>query len=214
MMNLFPKTHIDFLKYRKVYFSLFGAVLVLGVICFFAKGFNMGIDFTGGTMVQVQFNAPVDMAQVRSALTATGANSELQSYGDNTFSISEKSTEQEVGVVTVDLFTPFESEYDNLPFIIVTKNKISAPVTDNPLASQLDIAPTVLDLLNIEPPQAFFGHSLFDTKATRSVFDIKEDYAVITTEKEKLVVSLTSSREEDAPLLRLMRTFKILYNKN
>ena len=99
MMNLFPKTHIDFLKYRKVYFSLFGAVLVLGVICFFAKGFNMGIDFTGGTMVQVQFNAPVDMAQVRSALTATGANSELQSYGDNTFSISEKSTEQEVGVV-------------------------------------------------------------------------------------------------------------------
>ena len=99
MMNLFPKTHIDFLKYRKVYFSLFAAVLVLGVACFFTKGFNMGIDFTGGTMVQVQFKSPVEMGQIRSALSATGANSELQSYGDNTFSISEKSTEQEVGVV-------------------------------------------------------------------------------------------------------------------
>ena len=99
MMNLFPKTHIDFLKYRKVYFTLFALVLIGGVVCFFTKGFNMGIDFTGGTMVQVKFNSPVDMGQLRNALSATGANSELQSYGDNTFSISEKSTEQEVGVV-------------------------------------------------------------------------------------------------------------------
>ena len=99
MMHLLPKTHIDFLKYRKVYFSLFGILLVGGVICFFTKGFNMGIDFTGGTMVQVKFAAPVEMTQLREALSHTGANSEIQSYGDNAFSISEKSTEQEVGVV-------------------------------------------------------------------------------------------------------------------
>lgn len=99
MMNIFPKTHIDFLKYRKVYFTLFALVLIAGGFCFFTKGFNMGIDFTGGTMVQVQFASPVDMSRLRSALTATGANSELQSFGDNTYSISEKSTEHEVGVV-------------------------------------------------------------------------------------------------------------------
>ncbi|MBO7190659.1 MAG: sulfatase-like hydrolase/transferase [Elusimicrobiaceae bacterium] len=110
---------------------------------------------------------------------------------------------------TVDLFTPFKPEFDNLPFVIVTKNKISAPVTDNPLASQLDIAPTVLDLLNIEPPHAFFGHSLFDTNAQRSVFDIKEDYAVITTQEGKQVVPLSSSRQADKPLLDLMRTIDL-----
>lgn len=108
---------------------------------------------------------------------------------------------------TTDLFTPFDKEqYDNLPFIIVTKNKITAPVTGNPLASQLDIAPTVLDLLNIEPPQAFFGHSLFDLSADRSVFDIKEDYAVITTKNGKRVLPLTSTRPEEKPLLNLLRT--------
>lgn len=107
---------------------------------------------------------------------------------------------------TVDLFTPFQPEYDNLPFMIVTKNKISAPVTDNPLASQLDIAPTVLDLLNIEPPQAFFGHSLFDTNAKRSVFDIKDDYAVITTENEKRVMPLNTTRSDEKELLNLMTT--------
>lgn len=107
---------------------------------------------------------------------------------------------------TVDLFTPFKPEFDNLPFIIVTKNKISAPITANPLASQLDIAPTVLDLLNIQPPQAFFGHSLFDINARRSVFDIKEDYAVITTENEKRVMSLNTTCAEEKELLDLMTT--------
>lgn len=107
---------------------------------------------------------------------------------------------------TVDLFTPFQPEYDNLPFMIVTKNKISAPITTNPLASQLDIAPTVLDLLNIEPPQAFFGHSLFDIHAKRSVFDIKDDYAVITTENEKRVMPLNTTRSDEKELLNLMTT--------
>ena len=110
---------------------------------------------------------------------------------------------------TVDLFTPFKPEFDNLPFIIVTKHKISAPVTASPLASQLDIAPTVLDLLNIEPPRAFFGHSLFDTAARRSVFDIKEDYAVITTQEGKQVVPLASSHPADKPLLDLVRTVNL-----
>ena len=110
-------------------------------------------------------------------------------------------------MMTPELFSPFKQEYDNLPFIILTKNKISATVTANPLASQLDIAPTVLDVMGIEPPQGMFGHSLFDQNAARSVFDIKDDYAVITTENEKRVVPLNSTRPEDKPLLDLIATF-------
>ncbi|MBR4592893.1 MAG: LTA synthase family protein [Elusimicrobiaceae bacterium] len=110
---------------------------------------------------------------------------------------------------TNDLFTPFRPEFDNLPFIIVTKNKVVAPITTHPLASQLDIAPTVLDLLNIEPPAGMFGHSLFDLSAKRSVFDIKEDYAVITTENAKHIVPLNSTRRQDIPLLNLIRTLDV-----
>ena len=108
---------------------------------------------------------------------------------------------------TNDLFSPFRTEFDNLPFIIITNGKITAPITAHPLVSQLDIAPTVLDLMDIEPPQGMFGHSLFDVSAARSVFDIKEDYALITTGNEKRVVALNSRRVEDKALLNLMRTF-------
>ena len=108
------------------------------------------------------------------------------------------------------LFKPFRPEFDNLPFIIVTKDKITAPLTDNTLASQLDIAPTMLDLLSIEIPRGMFGHSLFEQNARRSVFDIKEDYAVITTEEKRRIVPLNSRKASDRPLLSLLKTFLLL----
>lgn len=105
------------------------------------------------------------------------------------------------------LFTPFQSQFDDLPFIIITKDKITAPVDKNPLVSQLDIAPTILDLLNIDIPRGMFGHSIFDTRATRTLFDIKEDYAVVTTWYSRQVLPLNSRRAQDKELLKLMTTF-------
>ena len=126
MMNLLPKTNIDFLKYRKVYFTLFGILLIGGLICFFTKGFNMGIDFTGGTMVQVKFNAPVEMEQIREALSTTGANSELQSFGDNSYAISEKSTSAEVGVVQGRITHALDSL--KVPYTVLQTNSVGPAV--------------------------------------------------------------------------------------
>ncbi len=126
MMNLLPKTHIDFLKYRKVYYTLFGLLLIGGLICFFTKGFNMGIDFTGGTMVQVKFDAPVEMEQIREALSTTGANSELQSFGDNSYAISEKSTSDEVGVVQGRITHALDSL--NVPYTVLQTNSVGPAV--------------------------------------------------------------------------------------
>ena len=105
------------------------------------------------------------------------------------------------------LFKPYQAQFDNLPFIIITKDKITAPVAKSELLSQLDIAPTILDLLNIDIPRGMFGHSIFDMRAQRSVFDIKEDYAVVTTAYGKRVVPFSSTRPKDKELLKLMTTF-------
>lgn len=129
MISFLPKTNIDFLKYRKVYFTLFATLIVVGLICFFTKGFNLGIDFTGGTMVQVKFEQPVDMGKVRSALSATGANSELQSFGDNSFAISEKSTSDEVGVVQARIEKALDTL--NVPYTILQTNSVGPAVGAN-----------------------------------------------------------------------------------
>lgn len=129
MLKLLPKTNIDFLKYRKVYYTLFALLIIGGVICFFTKGFNMGIDFTGGTMVQVKFDAPVEMSAIREALTATGAESELQSFGDHSFAISEKSTSSEVGVVQARIEKALDTL--NVPYTVLMTNSVGPAVGEN-----------------------------------------------------------------------------------
>ena len=82
MMTFFPKTNIDFLKYRKVYFTISALIFVVGIILFATKGLNMGVDFTGGTMVQVKFEQPVEMSKIREALTLTYAVREKGAEGN------------------------------------------------------------------------------------------------------------------------------------
>ena len=129
MLKLLPKTNIDFLKYRKAYYIFFALVLLGGVICFFTKGFNMGIDFTGGTMVQVKFDAPVEMSAIREALSATGTQSELQSFGDHSFAISEKSTSDEVGAVQARIEKALDTL--NVPYTVLLTNSVGPAVGEN-----------------------------------------------------------------------------------
>ena len=126
MISFLPKTNIDFLKYRKVYYTLFATLIVVGLICFFTKGFNLGIDFTGGTMVQVKFEQEMDMAKIRQALAETGANSELQSFGDNSYAISEKSTSDEVGAVQKRIENALNTL--NVPYTVLQTNSVGPAV--------------------------------------------------------------------------------------
>ena len=110
-------------------------------------------------------------------------------------------------MITPGLFKPFDPVFDRIPLAIVTAPALKKPLVTDALASQLDIAPTVLDLLNLPQPKGFFGHSLFEEKVARSVFDIKEDYAVVTTQNGRQVFSLKSRRPSDKKLIELMTTF-------
>jgi preprotein translocase subunit SecF len=61
-------THIDFLGARK-FAAWFSAFLVLGTLASLGiRGMNYGIDFTGGTLVEMGYTAPVDLDQLRQKL--------------------------------------------------------------------------------------------------------------------------------------------------
>ncbi len=129
MMTFFPKTNIDFLKYRNIYFIVSALIFVLGIVLFATKGLNMGIDFTGGTMVQVKFERPVDMADIRQALTLTENDSELQSYGDQTYAVREKGTEDNVNEVQNRIEEALNTL--NVPYEVQQTNFVGPTVGQN-----------------------------------------------------------------------------------
>ena len=58
----------DIAGHRKIWFLISLLVIIPGIICMCVRGFNFGIDFTGGTIMDLRFEQPVTLQEVRSSL--------------------------------------------------------------------------------------------------------------------------------------------------
>jgi SecD/SecF fusion protein len=82
--------HYDWMGKRKYAYAFSLAITALGVFSFFTRGFELGVDFKGGYSYNVQFDKPVEVGQLTSALsTAFGSNTIVKTVsGQNTFNIT------------------------------------------------------------------------------------------------------------------------------
>ena len=96
----------DFLRASKVWGAASGVAVVVCFLIILAKGFTYGIDFAGGTEVQVQFGESMDAGQVRKFVHDMGYESALvQSFGeDNEFLIRLESVKGKDAKETNQLF--------------------------------------------------------------------------------------------------------------
>ena len=80
-----PTANINFIKIRKIALVLSGIVLLMGLISLMARGGpNYGIDFLGGTMVQVRFKTPQPITIVRTAIERLNVgDTVVQEFGDS-----------------------------------------------------------------------------------------------------------------------------------
>ncbi len=80
-MEIIGKTSIDFIGRRRVAYAVSGVLVLVGIVAAVqvSRGkANLGVDFTGGTTVQLRFDRPPDLGAVRRALVAAGLEPELQ----------------------------------------------------------------------------------------------------------------------------------------
>jgi len=63
---------IKFINKRFYAFALSGLIILAGAAMFFTRGFNWGIDFSGGTMIEVGFQQPTSTQQLRGMLAKIG----------------------------------------------------------------------------------------------------------------------------------------------
>src|SRR5260221_1218393 len=62
-------TKFDFMRFRRISFPASALLSILAIGLYFFHGLNFGIDFVGGTLMEVQSKAgPADLAKMRSAL--------------------------------------------------------------------------------------------------------------------------------------------------
>ena len=81
---------IDIVGHRKWWFSLSSLLVIIAFICIFMKGFNFGIDFTGGTILDLKFEQTVTVAQVREGLRKDNLENSVVQLSGDTFEESGK----------------------------------------------------------------------------------------------------------------------------
>ncbi len=82
MKILKQKTNIDFMGKRKLAFVFSALLMLLSIVSLATRGLNFGLDFTGGTLIEVSFPSDADTDRVRANLEAAElSDAVVQTFG-------------------------------------------------------------------------------------------------------------------------------------
>ena len=77
-------TKFKFMKYRKIAGIISITLFIISVASLFFRGLSLGLDFSGGTLIEVSYESPISLEQVRSSLESNGyADSQVVNFGTN-----------------------------------------------------------------------------------------------------------------------------------
>ena len=77
-------TKFKFMKYRKIAGIISITLFIISVGFLFFRGLSLGLDFSGGTLIEVSYETPISLEEVRSSLESNGyADSQVVNFGTN-----------------------------------------------------------------------------------------------------------------------------------
>jgi preprotein translocase subunit SecF len=133
MLEILKKTNIDFIGKKYITLIVTGALTIIGVIAIIqiATGkANMGIDFAGGTSIQLRFEKPVALQSVRSALESGGIKGfELQDIpAENKVIIKTKQSEGDLTKISDSITAAMSQTLSGNKYVVDSTTAIGPKV--------------------------------------------------------------------------------------
>ena len=133
MLEIVGKTNIDFMGKRHVAFGVSSLLVLVGLIALIQVGTgaaNLGIDFAGGTAVQLKFENAIGIEQARQALGKHGLHeAELQEFTqDHKLLIRVKTEGTLEHKVAERIVEVFEEEFSHNKFVVDSSTEIGPTI--------------------------------------------------------------------------------------
>lgn len=98
--NFLNNTHIDFIHMRKIGYTVAAVLIAISCISFFARGLNLGAEFTGGRAYVVRFDQAVSAEDVRQNLSQAFAQQADADASSVSFEVKQYGNENQMRIVT------------------------------------------------------------------------------------------------------------------
>ena len=127
-----PFKKIQFYKKRKLYFGITFAVILISVIGIIFTGFNLGVDFTGGTNITVNTNNDTNINEIKEEITKDYTfKKEEKTNSSYTIIIDEVLNKEEINALNSKLTNDFNTTTD----IYVVSQIVKQELTKNAIMS-------------------------------------------------------------------------------
>ena len=133
MMEIVGKTSVDFMGKRSIAYAISGVLVFLGILAvvgIMAGWANLGIDFAGGTAVQLKFDQTLGIEDARKALQKHGlGEAELQEFPQDQKLLIRVKTETTIeDEISKQIIEAFQTEFPNHGFVVDSSTSIGPTI--------------------------------------------------------------------------------------
>ncbi|MCD4711940.1 MAG: protein translocase subunit SecF [Clostridiales bacterium] len=98
-------------KRYKLWFSISGAIILVGLIIMLMNGLNFGIDFTGGTMMQIDLGKTVEVSEIKDVIADFDLNADIVHAGAESNEVIIKTKASLSNTERIEIFEVLKAEY-------------------------------------------------------------------------------------------------------
>ncbi len=129
-MRIFENTNYDFLGKRKTFYVVSLAVIIIGFLVLFTmKSIPLGIDFSGGTELQMKFDKPVDISEIRTAMDDAGfLGMEIKTMGSDNDILLRTPMQEEGQLVSDKIQQTVKDNFADNNFEVLRTDKVGPKI--------------------------------------------------------------------------------------
>jgi preprotein translocase subunit SecF len=128
-MRILHNTNIDFLGKRKIFYLVSLTIIIIGMITLYLKPIPLGIDFLGGTELQIQFSGNIDIGEIRTVMDQSGfLGMEIKSMGTTKDVLFRTPRQEEGQIVAEQIISALKAKFQDNTFTVQRIDKVGPKI--------------------------------------------------------------------------------------